>query len=357
MKNNKAIFIIPNLQGNGAERFVLSIYNGLSKLKGVECHIICFEECIEYNLPEDINLHIVSPPKIKGFRSFIKRKLQAKFIENYIIAEIGIPDIILSNLTSADKLTKYFTLPKVYHVIHSTTSIEHLKSRIGFKRFLAKKKIESIYSKHDRICVSEGAAEDLNNNFTLPGINHVIYNPVNVEEIRILSQSTISQFENMKYFVHIGKFNDAKRHDRLIKAYKLANVDEHLILLGKGPKEQQARKLVNELGLSDKVIFAGHQQNPYPTLTASQGLILSSDYEGLPTVILEALSVGVPVISTDCNSGPREILPKSSLSRLNPNSLAKKISELSRETEKFKCKLDDKFRIETVVKEYYKLLK
>lgn len=356
MRNKKAVFIIPNLQGNGAEKFVLSIYNGLNKLKGVECHIVCFEDRIEHNLPPDINLHVVTPPDLKGLKRLFKRKEQAKFIEGYINRVIGPPDIILSNLTSADKITKHFDSSNVYHVIHSTTSIEHLKNRTGLKRLIAKIKIERIYSRHNRICVSQGAAKDLSENFRLPGVNHVIYNPVNIEEVSALSKYEPPSFSDKDYFVHIGKFNDAKRHDRLINAYKISNIEQCLVLLGKGPKEKQIRDLVEELDLSDKVIFAGHQKNPYPTLAHAKGLILSSDYEGLPTVILEALSVGVPVISTDCNSGPREILPPISLSDLNERSLAEKIRQLSNETEKFKCELDKKFLIQTAVDEYYSLI-
>ena len=355
MKKNKAVFIIPTLQGNGAERFVLNIYNGLTELKKYECHIICFEDRVEYQVPDELNLHIVKLPKIKGIKALFKRKYQAQFVESYIQDNIGTPSLILSNLTEADKITRYFNLPSVYHVIHSTTSIEHLKSRTGFKRYLAKRKLERIYSKHDRVCVSKGVAKDLNNNFTLPGTNHVIYNPINTNEIKTLSQKDKSPFTGNDYLIHIGKFNDAKRHDRLIRAYHLANINKKLVLLGKGPKLESAQSLVRELGLQDKVIFAGHLQNPYPTLAASQGLVLSSDYEGLPTVILEALCLGIPVVSTDCNSGPREILHKNALSQLNDQSLAKKIVQLANAPHDFQLALGENFQTEQVVAQYIKL--
>ncbi|MEG3694215.1 glycosyltransferase [Vibrio coralliirubri] len=355
MKKNKAVFIIPTLQGNGAERFVLNIYNGLTELKNYECHIVCFEDRIEYQVPDELNLHIVKLPKIKGIKALFKRKYQAQFAEKYIQNNIGTPDLILSNLTEADKITRYFNLPNVYHVIHSTTSIEHLKSRTGFKRYLAKRKLESIYSKHDRVCVSKGVARDLDSNFTLPGANHVIYNPINIDEIKTLSQQDTSPFTGNDYLIHIGKFNDAKRHDRLIRAYHLANINKKLVLLGKGPKLESTRNLVRELDLQDKVVFAGHLQNPYPTLAASQGLILSSDYEGLPTVILEALCLGIPVVSTDCNSGPREILHKNALSELDDQALAKRIVQLADAPHNFQLVLGEHFQTEQVVAQYIKL--
>lgn len=93
-------------------------------------------------------------------------------------------------------------------------------------------------------------------------------------------------------------------------------------MVGKGECENKIKELVTSLNLENQVIFTGFKSNPYPLLSKAKGLILSSDYEGLPTVILEALALKVPVISTDCPSGPNEILPEHSLCELDIDSLS-----------------------------------
>lgn len=362
MKNKKAVFIIPNLQGNGAEKFVLTMYRALEEYQNYECHILCLNNTIEYNLDHSTRLHILNLPKPRNmFKKIFKRKIESKYIEKYILDNIGIPSLTLSNLTSADKVVKYFKLPNTYHVIHSTTSIEHLKLRKGFKRWLATKKINSIYSNHECICVSKGVKEDLDVNFSLKPKSHVIYNPVNKCDIEQLAKnSVLPSLEGAllpdNFLIHIGKFNDAKRHDRLINAYAKSNISEKLLLVGKGSKLNKMKELVKQLKIEEKVIFWGYTPNPYPLLKRAKGLVLSSDYEGLSYVLLEAICLQIPIISTNCPSGPSEVLidRPESLCGLSIKSLACKIQQLSKNPESLKHDFNDIFSMENSAKEYNK---
>jgi glycosyltransferase involved in cell wall biosynthesis len=90
------------------------------------------------------------------------------------------------------------------------------------------------------------------------------------------------------------------------------------MMLGQGEGETKLRSLAAELGISDRVIFAGFQADPSPFYAAADLFVLSSDLEGLPTVLIEALSFGLPVVSTDCPSGPAEILENGRWGRLVP---------------------------------------
>ena len=95
----------------------------------------------------------------------------------------------------------------------------------------------------------------------------------------------------------------------LIKAYAKSKVKEKLLIIGNfADTYKQCLTLVKELNIENKVIFLGFRANPYPYIKKAKLFILSSLYEGLPTVLLESITLGVPVISTDCKSGPREIL-------------------------------------------------
>jgi glycosyltransferase involved in cell wall biosynthesis len=97
-----------------------------------------------------------------------------------------------------------------------------------------------------------------------------------------------------------------KRHDLLLEAWREANPGMRLVLLTR--PDERLHALIARLGLQGQVLLPGFQVNPYPWMRAARLLVLSSDHEGLPNVLIESLACGTPVVSTDCPSGPREIL-------------------------------------------------
>ncbi len=117
----------------------------------------------------------------------------------------------------------------------------------------------------------------------------------------------------------VGSLKDQKNHALLLRAFaRLPFPDARLMLLGQGDLEDSLRSLAEKLGISDRVIFAGFHNNPAPFYATADLFVLSSDYEGFGNVIVEALSFGLPVVSTDCPSGPAEILEGGRLGRLVP---------------------------------------
>ncbi|HOL13816.1 MAG TPA: glycosyltransferase, partial [Bacillota bacterium] len=95
-------------------------------------------------------------------------------------------------------------------------------------------------------------------------------------------------------------------------------VEAKLVILGEGPERGKLEHLVEELGLKDDVSMPGFVENPYKYMRKSAVFVLSSRWEGLPTVLVEALALGIPVVSTDCPSGPAEILENGKWGRLVP---------------------------------------
>jgi glycosyltransferase involved in cell wall biosynthesis len=93
-----------------------------------------------------------------------------------------------------------------------------------------------------------------------------------------------------------------------LQAYTKSGIKQKLLLLGDGPLKDSIQQLAHKLGISENLIFAGFHSNPYPIIRGAKLCILTSDYEGLPTALIESLALHVPVLSTDCPSGPREIL-------------------------------------------------
>lgn len=119
--------------------------------------------------------------------------------------------------------------------------------------------------------------------------------------------------------LNVGNLKPVKNHSLLLRAFAaMDRPGARLMLLGKGSNEAALRMLASDLGIADRVVFAGFQADPSPFYATADLLALSSDHEGFGNVIVEALSFGVPVVSTDCPSGPAEILQGGRFGRLVP---------------------------------------
>lgn len=107
----------------------------------------------------------------------------------------------------------------------------------------------------------------------------------------------------------VGSLKTVKNQALLLHAFAtLPRTDVRLMLVGAGPEEEKLRRLANDLGITQRVVFAGFRADPTPFYRTADLFVLSSEREGLPTVIIEALACGTAVVSTDCPSGPSEIL-------------------------------------------------
>ena len=145
----------------------------------------------------------------------------------------------------------------------------------------------------------------------------VIHNPVVdvdkiVEEKKSLGDKFVHKFfeSNTPTFVAIGSLTQQKNFELFILAFaELRKVMPcNGIILGEGPKRIELEKLISSLNISDCFELAGYVSTPYNYLFKADVFVLSSLWEGLPTVVIEAISAGIKVVSTDCPSGPREIL-------------------------------------------------
>ena len=205
-------------------------------------------------------------------------------------------------------------------------SVSRHRKRFGAKNlsdhislgFAAQKKVIiegdelfNIYSEKPMTCVSKGVLDYFKTLFPAHKNSQQIYNPLNVYLITRCAGE--AQVEHKNYIVHVGKFKREKWHDILIKAYAASKTDKLLVLVGQGPLESEYRSFVSQLNLNDKVIFADFHSTPYPLIKHADLLVLSSDFEGLGMVLLEALALNTPAISSDCRSGPSEILPARNL--------------------------------------------
>lgn len=142
-----------------------------------------------------------------------------------------------------------------------------------------------------------------------------IYNSFNIDELLRKSNESIDENDKKlmakKYILSIGRLEETQKDfTTLIKAYKNASekIEEKLYIIGDGRHRENLEKLIEELDLKDRVVLLGFRKNPYPWIKNASFFVHSSKFEGLPTVLIEASILGKAIISTDCPTGPREIL-------------------------------------------------
>ncbi len=201
-----------------------------------------------------------------------------------------------------------------------------------FQRRLVNKMIGRIYSYASYIVsVSYGVQNFLSTRYKFNNqLLKVIYNPFDIHSIEIKSRGDIEPtlkeiFANYKTVVNVGRFTRQKGHEHLIRIFaklvKKYGTRYKLLLLGDGPDKEKIVKQIQEAGLkvgigdnfdrSANVILLGFRENPYKYIANSDLFLSTSLWEGLPSVIIESLVCGTPVIHSDCPSGPREILADS----------------------------------------------
>ncbi|MBE9225009.1 glycosyltransferase [Phormidium sp. LEGE 05292] len=216
------------------------------------------------------------------------------------------------------------------------------------------------------LAVSHGVAKDLAHVASLPLEKiEVIYNPVNPEMFvkakEPLDHPWFAPGE-LPVILGVGKLEKQKDFPTLIRAF--AKVQQHkpcrLVILGWGPDRPKLEALIQELGLEDVVDLPGHVNNPYMFMARSAVFALSSVWEGLPNVLIEAIALGIPVVSTDCESGPREILAGGKYGYLTPVGDSEALAEgilqvLSGNPKTVDSNWLNQFDAETATQKYLKL--
>jgi len=174
----------------------------------------------------------------------------------------------------------------------------------------------------------------------------LVYNPINLEIIRKKAENVNPKYGNYlkeDYFLQVSRLTQQKQPEHLVDIYyklKQRGIKEKLYFIGNGEKVKLIKQKIKEYNLEDDIILLGQIENPYPFFKNAKLFLHTAKYEGLPTVLLESLAFGTPVVAYDCPTGPKDILGKNSeygeLIPLNDkDTFVKRVYELIDNNEKY----------------------
>jgi N-acetylgalactosamine-N,N'-diacetylbacillosaminyl-diphospho-undecaprenol 4-alpha-N-acetylgalactosaminyltransferase len=197
-----------------------------------------------------------------------------------------------------------------HQTIINERAMPSLQYQYGLNGKINRFLIKSLYPKAD-LCLSNsyGNMMDLKNNFNVAKLAY-IHNPFNLEMIEIMSKHKIEIEKKRFTFVTVGRLDHGKNHRLIIDAIK--DIDADLWIIGDGELREELQNYIKELNFNDKVYLLGKKENPFAYISKADCFVFASNHEGFPNVLVEALACGLPIISTDCQSGPREILAPNS---------------------------------------------
>ncbi|WP_201617983.1 glycosyltransferase [Psychrobacter urativorans] len=312
------LLILKALEGRGAERMVTTLARAYVEMDYC-VHVLCLEDTQEMPLDPRVQHHVVPYNQLlfeEESEPAAAYKTVAKRIDNYVLENIGVPDLILVNIYKLNWIMAYSQLPSIVNVLHTALS-KQFQDKLATEPAQIIAHLKTIYSAHPCSCVSDGARQDL---LALIGnLNRTttLYNPCDVNEIKKAAAQplAIEQFglTVKEYMIHVGSFDTMKNHQDLLQAYAKTERKQPLVLVGKGKLENEIKQLAIQLDIDNCVKFLGFQANPYPLIADAALLVLTSKFEGFGYVIVEAQALEVAVISTDCPFGPRELLPEKNL--------------------------------------------
>lgn len=312
----KAAFVTTNLQGGGAEKAVLALARGLAR-RGHEAHVILLEDVTEHPAEQEARVHALTKPGVRCGKGWFGKRASALALRRLMRRlERGRRfDLVVSTLPYCDEVVALSGIEPVWFRVANTLSVEiellGRNSRGKAERRHAR--YRRLYGASNVIAVSDGVARDLTQTLGLTGANVVrIYNPIDREALRSFAARPEARLPKEPYLIHAGRFAPQKRHDLLLEALRRSGLSHRLVLLVH--PSAALERLIAASGVSERVTIAGFQPNPYPWIAGAELLVLCSDHEGMPNVLAEALACGTRVVSTDCPSGPRELL-RDSLAR------------------------------------------
>lgn len=298
-ERKRVLFLINSLAGGGAERVVCTLL-AHSRAERDEFDIslaLLDDEPRAYAPPDGVRVI-----QLDCRRSFVQSVLAVRKL-----CEELKPVATISFLTRANLANVISSGGPCILSERSNTSA-HLGG--GMRGAMSRALVRRFYPNATRIvAVSQGVAEDLAENFAVSKDRLVaVANPVDVEAINSKADQPPDLVVDGPYILAVGRLQRSKNFAMLIRAYAAWGGSEKLVIMGEGVRRDFLSKIIAEHGLNGRVLLPGFVANPFAVMRGAALFVLSSNAEGFPNALVEAMALGCPVIATNCPSGPSEIL-------------------------------------------------
>ena len=321
MQKQNVLFVMPNLKGGGAEKVLINVLRNFN-FKKFDVDLLLIKKTGVHlkNVPKEVNVISLTSKNryenMPGILNVCRRKLVNFYSRFFLKTVMRMPFLVYR-----------FKLKKSYDV--EIGFLQWFTFRIVSNSPLASKKIGWIHNDlmasapaycYERDLLKLNLIISVSNEVKAkfieryPATKHiqhkVIYNMLDESLITKMSLEPIEIPKQKITLVSVGRFSRQKRFDRLIACLKILirrGYDIELWLLGEGGLRADLERFSESLFLSDYVKFLGYRENPYKYIRNADIFVCSSDFEGFPLVVGEAMILGVPIVTTDC-TGPKEIL-------------------------------------------------
>jgi glycosyltransferase involved in cell wall biosynthesis len=318
MSEQRIAFFLPTLAGGGAERVALNLLKGMLE-RDISLDLVLADANGPYleQVPKGVRLVNLGTGRVTRAIPALARYLKDTK-----------PTGLLSHMNHANVaaiLAKELARSQTTLVVVEHDTLSASKSKLRRSRFLPPA-MKWLYPRADTIVgVSRGVSEDLDSQLGFrAGTVKTVYNPVidrdTISKAKMQLEHPWFQAGSPPVFLAVGRFTPQKDFSNLIAAFALVRQQKNarLVILGEGELRPELEAQIQTLGMSEDVLLPGFVQNPYAYMANSTAFVLSSRWEGLPTVLIEAMACGCSVVATNCPSGPQEILASGKYGLLVP---------------------------------------
>ncbi|MDC1265605.1 glycosyltransferase [Flavobacteriaceae bacterium] len=356
----KKICIVTSSLGKGGAEKSSAVLSILLDNLGYQVHVISIINPIDYDYKGTLlNLGALKDKDTSFFGTLNRFNVFFNYLRSHNF------DFIIDS-RSRPSILKQFLINKVLYANEKVVFIVHsafLKNYIPDNKFIAK----YLYSNAFKfVTVSKTIKSKLTKKYHFENID-VIHNAVDKPQMTALTGSLLLPENFMLFFGRIE--DEVKNLTLLIDSYKRFNLIDNkikLVILGDGNDKIELEKKVQAMNLAEHIIFLPYTKNPYPIVSKAMCTVLTSHYEGFPTMLVESLALGTPVISVNCESGPSEIISDTQngllVDNYNPDLFAEAMNRFVTDKELYShCKKNakksvEKFSMENISMDWKRLI-